>query len=640
MRQDKRQTAIVIPGFWLPIIAAFLVWLKFFSVDFAAAGVLNWPVFGVEEALGPLRHVVRAAAVAPPSLAAVLCLFIPAAFLPGRFKVGAALALDFLLSVLVGTDRLFIRYYADIFIFHDLTLVSQTGLIVKSIWALLKPWDFLVFADLPIALWLLRTGRVRFDFAAKARRGRAVLVLLFAASLLVQGAALWHLKTSRPNIINAMYDRLSVCAWISSGTFHWWDAISLAHKTLAPRGVPAAQTEEIARWFAASVPAPHARTKAVNLVLVQCESLQYFVTDLAINGVPVTPNLNKFKNECLYYPNAWSQAAGGNSSDAEFMANTGLFPAPFGAAYTLYANDDYNSLARVMRQQRGARAVVVQGTKSAFWNCHRMHPKLWFHKQYSQSTYPDDEAIGLGLSDRAIFTRVLSLFGEMDGPFYGFIVTLTSHHPFDFEGIPKDSLPLPPELQNTLIGNYLLSVNYFDKQFGLFIDGMRERGLLDKSLIVVYGDHPAVPIAYREDMERLLGKSLEDAADWKATRRVTLMFRVPEYAKSPKVLYENAGHMDILPTAAGLMGLKIKTVFGNDLLSSGKKSPVVFRNGSYIDGDTFVEPGIGRASNLKTGERRDDGEFEKETQEAALRLKYSDLILEHNLIEKILKITR
>ena len=74
MRQDKRQTAIVIPGFWLPIIAAFLVWLKFFSVDFAAAGVLNWPVFGVEEALGPLRHVVRAAAVAPPSLAAVLCI--------------------------------------------------------------------------------------------------------------------------------------------------------------------------------------------------------------------------------------------------------------------------------------------------------------------------------------------------------------------------------------------------------------------------------------------------------------------------------------------------------------------------------------------------------------------------------------
>ncbi|MFR5879576.1 MAG: sulfatase-like hydrolase/transferase [Cloacibacillus evryensis] len=166
--------------------------------------------------------------------------------------------------------------------------------------------------------------------------------------------------------------------------------------------------------------------------------------------------------------------------------------------------------------RRGARAVVVQGTRSAAWNCHRMHPKLWFHRQYSQNTFPNDEAIGLGLSDEAIFSRALQIFREMKGPFYGFIVTLSSHHPFDFAELPRDTLPLPPELRGTLIGSYLLSINYFDRQFGMFIDGLRSSGLLDKSLVVVYGDHPAIPIAYKEDMEKLLGRKIEEAVGWHA----------------------------------------------------------------------------------------------------------------------------
>ena len=33
-----------------------------------------------------------------------------------------------------------------------------------------------------------------------------------------------------------------------------------------------------------------------------------------------------------------------------------------------------------------------------------MHHKLYFDRQYSRNTFPDDEVIGLGLSDRAIFT--------------------------------------------------------------------------------------------------------------------------------------------------------------------------------------------------------------------------------------------
>lgn len=624
-----------ISGYLFTAIVAAAIWLKFISVDYAVADVLNWPTFGVLT-MHALRHTTRALAVSLPSLGAILCLLLPLMFFPPRRRAAALIVMDMLLSALVLTDRLFIRYYADIFIFHDLMLVPQTGLIAKSIWALLKPWDFLIFADLPLLIWLLRSGRLRVEFRRERRRDALALLALFLISVAVQGASIWHLKRFRPNIINAMYDRLSVCAWVSTSTFHWWDFFSLTRKALEPQDVPPETVDEIGLWFKAHRPKPHPGTRAKNLILVQCEALQYFVVDLEIGGVPVTPNLNRFKEECLYFPNTWSQVAAGNSSDAEFMANTGLFPAAFGAAYTLYADNDYNSLARAMRSKRGARAVVVQGTRSAFWNCHRMHPKLWFHRQYSQNTFPHDEVIGLGLSDEVIFSRALQVFKEIKTPFHGFIVTLSSHHPFDFAELPRGTLPLPPELQGTLIGNYLLSINYFDQQFGLFIDELRRSGLLDKSLVVVYGDHPAIPIAYREDMEKLLGKKIEEAVDWKETRRIPLFFRSPETAKRPRVDERNVGQMDILPTVSGLMKLNIDTVFGKDLLSKESGDPVIFRNGSYIVGDVYVEPAAGRATKLGTGEHLDCSAYDAMTDEVERRLKYNDLVLEKNLIEKII----
>ena len=634
MLPPSKDRPVSINGHLFAAVAAASVWLKFFSVDYAVADVLNWPTFGVLT-MHALRHTARAFAVSLPSLGAILCLLLPLMLLAPRRRAAALIVMDLLLSALVLTDRLFIRYYADIFIFHDLMLVPQTGLIAKSIWVLLKPWDFLLFADIPLFVWLTRGGRFQVEFKKSRRRQALLLLVLFLLAAAAQGISVWHLKKFRPNIINAMYDRLSVCAWVGTAAFHWWDFFALTHKALEPQNVPQKTIDEIRGWFERRRPRPHWKTCAKNLILVQCEALQYFVVDLEIGGVPVTPNLNRFKEECLYFPNTWSQVAAGNSSDAEFMANTGLFPAAFGAAYTLYADNDYNSLARAMRR-RGARAVVVQGTRSAFWNCHRMHPKLWFHRQYSQNTFPDDEAIGLGLSDEVIFSRALEIFAEMKTPFYGFIVTLSSHHPFDFAELPRDTLPLPPELQGTLIGDYLLSINYFDRQFGVFIEKLRASGLLDKSLVVVYGDHPAIPIAYKKDMEKLLGKDIEEAAEWKATRRVPLFFRTPETAKAPRAVQKNVGQMDILPTVSGLLGLDITTAFGTDLLDKEAGGPVIFRNGSYIEGNVYVEPAAGRATDLGSGERLDCSAYDLLTDEVERRLKYNDLILEKNLIEKII----
>lgn len=621
-------------------IMVFAVWLKLFAVDFKIATVLNWPVMGSMD-FSVLRYAMRALAVGLPSLCAILCVMLPISLLPSRVRFALLYVCCVLFSILAVTDTLFIRYYTDVFTFHDILLLPQTGLIAKSIWSLLKFRDLFFILDVVIFPLILYWKKIKPNFRLVTGKRVKLTAALILCAVLVQFGCVANLVHYRPAIMNAMYDRLSVCAWVSTGTFHWVDILKLARKAVASDNVQQKQIDVMKSWFAARSRVSHAPyAEGRNLVILQCEALQYFVVGLKIDGQEVTPNLNRFSRECLYFTNAWNQTAGGLSSDSEFMANTGMFPADFGAAYTRFANNTYNSLAWALRRQKGYHTVVVQGTYSAFWNCHRMHPKLGFEKQYSRNTFPDDDAIGLGLSDKAIFTRALDVFKKFGRePFYGFIVTLSSHHPFDFDGLDDGSLKLPKELKGTLIGNYLIAIHYYDKQLGMFIDGMRRSGLLDRTLIVLYGDHPAIPIAYKEEIEKLLGGNMDDMGVWISTRRVPLLFRIPGRVKGKTLLAgknnADTGQMDVLPTIKNLLGIKIDTVFGKDLLAGNAGRPVVFRKGTYIIDGVYVDPGAERIIKLGEREPRDRAYYNKLANDAERMLGYNDLILDNNLIKDI-----
>lgn len=617
------------------ILLTLLIWIKFFVVDYRIADVLNWPSFGSLK-IHPVRHSLRALAVALPSLGAILSVLIPVSLVPLKYRGSALLVINFLFSVLVLTDILFIRYYSDIFIFRDILLLPQTGLIAKSIWSLLKLRDVLLFVDIPIVIWLLKKERITLCFEPLTRKRIGLSLLVLSLAVSVQLVAGYRLRQQRPNIMSAMYDRLSVCTWVSAASFHWEDIISLTVKAFEPSYVPQEKIDEIRAWFSGRLKEnTTAPAKGKNLIMIQCEALQQFVIGLRISGTEVTPNLNRFVEDSLYFPRAWNQTAAGLSSDSEFMANSGFFPSASGAAYTRFSNNDFNSLAKALKKN-GYQAFVVQGTYSSFWNCHRMHPKLYFDKQYSRGSFPNGEVLGLGLSDRTIFTEALDIFKNTKAPFFGFIVTLSSHHPFNFDGLDDGSFPLPKEMRETLLGDYIISMNYFDRELGRFLDGLKTSGLDKKSLVILYGDHPAVPIAYKQEMEKLIGRKIEEAIEWKETRRIPLIFHMSGSNARKGIEYTDTGQIDIMPTAAGLLGVKIETFFGKNLSLDNGSDPVIFRNGSYIIDGVFVEPAVKRATRIGTHESIDASQYDEITKEVDLRLSYNDMILEKNLINDIL----
>jgi phosphoglycerol transferase MdoB-like AlkP superfamily enzyme len=261
-----------------------------------------------------------------------------------------------------------------------------------------------------------------------------------------------------------------------------------------------------------------------------------------------------------------------------------------------------------------------------------MYPALGIRAFHSKTDYNADEIIGLGLSDESFLRQTLPKLRALRQPFFAFIVTLTSHYPFDFpEFGDRDPLPLG-KLQGTLLGNYLRMIHYTDRQLGTFLEGLRACGLTDRSLVALYGDHHALTGVDASNLETLLGRPIRGDAAWKRLQTVPFAIRVPG-AKIRGTREIPVGQIDIGPTLANLLGVRLPTALGRDVLS-GKAGLEPFRNGSFLWGDLWVQPD-GTATDLGTGEPRDGSGLVEQGRRTRDLLRANDLMLEENLVPRL-----
>jgi phosphoglycerol transferase MdoB-like AlkP superfamily enzyme len=89
-----------------------------------------------------------------------------------------------------------------------------------------------------------------------------------------------------------------------------------------------------------------------------------------------------------------------------------------------------------------------------------------------------------GIDDASTVRRILSWIDAQsrEHPFYVSYMPIAGHHPYD---TPQSG----PFAEGELIGRYLNALHYSDKELGDLIEGLRQRGLLEKTLIVILGDH-------------------------------------------------------------------------------------------------------------------------------------------------------
>ena len=103
-----------------------------------------------------------------------------------------------------------------------------------------------------------------------------------------------------------------------------------------------------------------------NLIVIQIESMQNFVINAVYNGQEITPNLNRLLHEdTLYFNHFYTNMGKGNTSDAEFSVQTGLYPVIEGASYDLYMDNEFIALPELMAEQGHSTCACLLYTSDA-----------------------------------------------------------------------------------------------------------------------------------------------------------------------------------------------------------------------------------------------------------------------------------
>lgn len=348
-----------------------------------------------------------------------------------------------------------------------------------------------------------------------------------------------------------------------------------------------------------------------NVIVIQVESLQDFVINRDYEGQPITPHLNKLVSQGVYFNRYYQQLGKGNTSDAEFASLNSLYPVLFGQAYTQFKDNTFYGLGAMLKDQQ-YKTAYFHGNDGSFYSRRDIYKKHGFQNFYELKDYQYDQEqlSGFGLNDESFVVQSLDKMKDYEEPFFSFLITLTSHHPYEIKDEMK-RLQLNKKDKGTLFGNYLQAVHYTDQAIGLFIEGLKEAGLYDNSVIAIYGDHYGLncknaTVAPR--LEEFLGYTY----DFDEMMNIPLI--ITAKGMEPKISERVGGQVDFLPTIAHVMGMEERLtpyVLGDNLFNEDKglvPQQSYMLKGSFISDDLVYEmsrDGIfknGRAWSPKTHE--------------------------------------
>lgn len=375
-----------------------------------------------------------------------------------------------------------------------------------------------------------------------------------------------------------------------------------------------------------------------NIISIHLESMQNFLIGLEFNGEEVTPNLNKLVKKSLYFSNFYAQVSVGTSSDSEFTLNTSLMPTNNGTAFVSYFDREYVSIAKLLKE-KGYNTFSMHANNGSFWNRDVMHKKLGYDTFYSKNSYEIDEVIGLGLSDKSFFKQSVEKIkniNEKGQPYYGTLLMLTNHTPFsdtdkygEFVVDLKEVVTLEngekqtvsyPYMEGTKLGNYFKSAHYADEALGEFLVALEENGLMENTVIMLYGDHDArLP---KSDYARLY--NYDKTTDSTIAKEDPTYFDIDTYQydilrKVPFIIYSKEtekslhkevktvmGMYDIMPTIGNMFGFYNKYQLGTDIFNTKGDNIVVFPNGNWVTNKVFYNSQKGAYLPLSNTEISDE----------------------------------
>lgn len=604
------------------LLAVSMLWIKTYITQTTQFEL------GVE---GPLQHFLL---LLNPLGSALLFLGVSFLF-KGKKKYTSLVVIYTLMSILLYANVVYYRFFSDFITLPTLFQTQNFGDLGGSILSLLKPFDILFFVDVVVVFYLRFSKRV---LKQTSRFGTKKALAIIAFALVVSIINLGLAEISRPQLLTRGFDRNYIVKYLGMYNYSIYDSVETMTASSQRALADSSDITEVINYTQSNYAKPDPKTfgtaKGMNVIYLHLESFQNFLIDYKLNGEEVTPFLNSLTKDknTTYFDNFFHQTGQGKTSDAEFMLENSIYGLPQGSAFITKAQNTYQAAPSILKDY-GYTSAVFHGNNGSFWNRNAMYKSFgldnFFDASYYDTTSPTDMA-EYGLLDKPFYEQSESLLSSLPQPFYTKFITVGNHYPYD---INQDLVTInKADTGDASVDDYFQTARYTDEAIEHVFKRLKEEGLYDNSMIVLYGDHYGISDNHKKAMGQVIGKEITpyESAN---LQRVPLIIHVPGMQGETNHTY--GGQIDLLPTLLHLLGIDTKNFvqFGSDLLSEERTEIVPFRNGG------FVSPTIYSINEKfydnKTGLPLDDSQLDvanRMKKEVHYRLGLSDKVVNGDLL--------
>ena len=344
-----------------------------------------------------------------------------------------------------------------------------------------------------------------------------------------------------------------------------------------------------------------------NVIFILLES----VNDIMLEYPDLYPNFNKMATEGWNYVNNYSPRNGCATLNNEFSGMTSLYSIQSLCTAKKYRNNSYPESFFGVYNDAGYTTFSAHDYTESYY------PRKAIHTNMGSQEYYGVQRMGISYSNEYInwandddfmkfMLTVIDKKREQNNnaPFATWLTTVSPHQPYSVDSIQgsrymniTNGTNLPYDVRR-----FMSKLKILDDGLGVLLQGLEERGILDDTVIVMYGDHYPYGLS-KDHIKRAL--SYNPSEDMNA-EQVPLIIYNPTL--QPRVIEDYTYYVNILPTVFNMTNVEYdpRLYMGTDMNSEDFKSMVVFADGSWKNEYVYYNASSNKVKTYKPGYTDED----------------------------------
>ena len=214
-----------------------------------------------------------------------------------------------------------------------------------------------------------------------------------------------------------------------------------------------------------------------NILILLLESFRAAEIGVLGSSLQLTPRFDEWSGRGILFTQFY--ANGFQTRHGEVAVYCSMMPNYGAAIMKRYARSNFRCLPEVLQEQ-GYDTSWLNASDSSFDGQADFLKSNGFARIIDRFDFSgDDDELGWGFSDQALFSKWLEELKSLPEPFLSSALTITNHHPFD---VPK---AYELGLGNDLLHRYYNAIHYTDAQLGAFLDAAAREEWYADTLILV-----------------------------------------------------------------------------------------------------------------------------------------------------------